>query len=662
MNAQPTLTPPVLPGFRNAVRAGILCSLLLPCGGMAFSGEKDQRTTDHYWRLGVGAYGSDAGELSTRGHTLLDRARFDWILVCHGSYAVTRERVEMYNRFLAINPDLKFLVRLWPIVGLGHPENRHLATFLDYFYKPGVKEKLLERVSEQVTVVLDHIDKPENVLGFTFLEEEPGRFGAPFMRAGMPEGLWPGLERYREAIEAERGQPLAWDEAARRWLALKHADALAEIHAHTKKVSGGKWNFVWLQANLQTLDFHPEGASLMDPRLVPAHYADWIRDGVADGFFVYPNNAASMERHLALAAKNNWLFFSQVSHPPGMRLGAWQETLRLAKTKVPQNLGFFLYCDGDCRKGLWNDDPSIPTGDNFGGASTPTHLRRIAAQEGVGMQVIEQQLVPDVRFHYDSVERQVLTGEGAVISLRTFLRNTRDASWFLDEEDAWIRNVRVELSLPEGVVLNERHSPPASLALGDIEPGGVREVLWWPTLRTEKPIGEDAPVVLQVMSDSFPAFRATSGKQVCAYAPEMPFKVRYSGQTFLYPGFHLRPGKATNPNAVAKKVPTDMKITLECVGDSATHPSVAVERNRFIWQGNLLQGETLEILPGMKALLRSSTHPEGVDVSDKLFGRDIRFTRGMRQALNEVQYEDRDRPSAGTKILLSLEGVNEEGP
>ena len=104
-----------------------------------------QEVESHYWDLGVGAYGSLSGSEDTWSNTTdLDKARMDWLTINFGSYTVNPD---VYNRQLRLNPRLKYLVRLWPINNLGWKENRYKATFLDYLYKPGVKEKLLAETS-----------------------------------------------------------------------------------------------------------------------------------------------------------------------------------------------------------------------------------------------------------------------------------------------------------------------------------------------------------------------------------------------------------------------------------------------------------------------------------------------------------------------------------
>jgi len=112
---------------------------------LAASGAAAQETgAGRYWDLGVGCYFGGLNGLSE-----LDVARFDWLYLCFGNISADIETVDLLNRLLAINPDLKIVIRLWPIMGIGdHDLNRSQATFLHYLYRPEVKEKLLQAIHD----------------------------------------------------------------------------------------------------------------------------------------------------------------------------------------------------------------------------------------------------------------------------------------------------------------------------------------------------------------------------------------------------------------------------------------------------------------------------------------------------------------------------------
>lgn len=613
-----------------------IISCLLASALALFAAGGRAAAADNYWKLGVGSYGI---HVTGRGFTILDRARMDWVLVCFGNPPGPDRAADKLNEMLRINPDLKIMVRIWPIDNLGWPENRHQASFLDYFYRPGTRERLLQRAGDQVRSVLDRVDRPENVVGFTFLEELPLHFGRSSvwdLRNVEEEVIPPIMERYRAEIEAERGKPLAWDNETRRWAGLKFARALNEINAHIKAESGGRLVFVWLQVNHATLDFRPEGVAARGGQpVLPFYFSEIIGEGTADGFFAYPNNSYIWERYRALARENGWLFFSQLSHPSGMRLGPWEESLALARTRDPRNLGYFFYCSGSCRTGEWLDDHASPVDDNFGRPSQANHYRRHCAEQGVGMEIIARELRPEVTLNYDSErERSVF---GNFMPLRVLVRNPRDETWFPDGEGAVLRNVRVDIALPGGYELEADVSAPRTIVLGDIEAEGYRSALWWATLNTAAPIGAETPLAVTVSADNAPEVTIVSTDGRRDILPEPFHEVTASGDRFLYPGLHGH-GPAL--------------VRLECVGDQATRPALTVGANRISWHGNLARGETLEIAPGRRARLISAEHPEGRDVSDRLFGRDIVI---YRRVDNRVIYEDDDMPSGAVKVRVTIE-------
>jgi len=196
-----------------------------------------------------------------------------------------------------------------------------------------------------------------------------------------------------------------------------------------KKASDGRLVFYYLQTNHNTLDQHTEGTSIEQPRLVPHHWSDVIKPGLCDGFFAYPNNEKIWnEKYVALAQKNNWVMFSQVSHPPFMRLCPWETNVRLAKTRLSQNLGYFFYCQGNCAEKLaWNVDPGIPAGPQWNslGFSQRLHVRRHLAQENVGMDIVARQPALDVKLDLPLAASRA----GKPIHTRVVVHNQREASF-----------------------------------------------------------------------------------------------------------------------------------------------------------------------------------------------------------------------------------------
>ncbi len=206
---------------------------------------------DRYWELGAGCY---YGGL--RAYSALDVARYDWLYLSFGNIGATEETVADLNRMLAINPELKIVIRVWPIMSKGDcPENRYQATFLHYLYQDGIRERVDQTIHDQIRVVLDNISKPENVVGMTFLEELPGHFSAgPFGKNETGGELTWDLKRFQTEIEAERGKPLVWDDETRLWWGEKWVQAINGVHAAMKDASDGRLIWYYQQTNHASLD------------------------------------------------------------------------------------------------------------------------------------------------------------------------------------------------------------------------------------------------------------------------------------------------------------------------------------------------------------------------------------------------------------------------
>ena len=530
-----------------------------------------------YWQLGAGIYGEP-----TAG-TELDCARWDWMLVCFGSVAADLNTIQRLNRYLEINPRQKYLVRLWPINHLGHPDlYRQTATFLCYLYQPGVQEALERELRRQIRLVLDNLARPENVLGFTFLEELPGWWGAgdQISRAPNPQELPVELKNHQTAIEKERGQPLVWNEETRRWVGQKYVESLARIHRLIKGEAPDKLVFYWQHTNYLTLDEVPPDTPLSTRGLYPYHYADIIRPGLCDGFMAYPNNAEVWEKkYLRFVRQQGWLFFSQLSHPGFMRLQPWEDALEMVKTKLPQNLGYFLYCQGDCNRGQWNDDPSVPPEENLRGLSIPAHLRRIAAQEGVGMDVVN-------RYFHLGVQMDVPLAQarpGEVIHVVALVQNRKEASYYLDPQQAVATDVQATLSLPPGFRLEGRFSGPARQPLGDLPPQARRAAEWWVTVTEPPQLGPDKAIEVVVTSKNTPPGRAVVREEV-AIPGFAVHEVRGSGEQWIEPGYRL---------------PKPMRpvIIMEGRAGPVKNPSLSDGYHTLTYRGELSAGLRLVITP-----------------------------------------------------------------
>ena len=525
---------------------------------------------DRYWDLGVGCYYGGTG-----GVTDLDVARYDWLYLCFGNIGATEETVAGINRLLEINPELKIVIRVWPIMSKGDcPENRYQATFLHYLYGDGIRERVDQSIHDQVRVVLDNISRPENVVGLTFLEELPGHFsGKPFGNNETGGELTWDLKRFQTEIEAERGKPLVWDDETRLWWARKWVEAIGGVHAAMKEASEGRLIWYYQQTNHMSLDMVAEGAALDRRMLMPIHFGDIIKPGLCDGFFAYPNSRQIWDRYLKLAADNDWLFFSQVSHPGGMRLCAWDECLEMAKTRMPQNMGYFLYCPGDCAaRGAWNDDPDIPEGAewNTRGVSRALHWRAILAREDVGMDIVRAQ--PAIRLHADLPLGAAKPG--GYLHPQVVVENAREASFYLDPAEAVAEDASVTIQPPAGFTVDPAASPPATLPLGDMQPGERRIADWWLKVAddyTGPPAG--AFTITAKADDSPPTRLELTGDTTVAYA--QPHETGISGTTGMEAPFRL-------PEGSLRPV-----IEVEALRGSVRNPSVGDESARVTFEGVL---------------------------------------------------------------------------
>ncbi len=526
---------------------------------------------DHYWELGVGCYYGGAGGLSE-----LDVARYDWLYLCFGNIGATPETVEGINRLLEINPDLKIVIRVWPIMGLGDcPENRYQATFLHCLYKPGVMQGVIANINTQVSVVLDNISRPENVVGLTFLEELPLHFsGGPFRTNETGGPLTWDLERFRAEIEAERGKPLVWDDETRLWWGEKWVQVLGEIHAAMKQASGGRLIWYYQQTNHTSLDMVPEGTPLETRMLMPIHWTEIIKPGLCDGFFAYPNNQAVWDRYLRLATENDWLLFSQVSHPGGMRLCTWDECLAMAKQRVPQNMGYFLYCPAFAGR------PEA----NVRGVSRAEHWRHILALEDVGMDVVRA--YPPLRLHADLPLESAKPG--GMIHPRVIVENAREASFFLDADEAVAHDAEITLSVPEGFAIDPNASAPPTLDLGDMEPGELRVADWWVTVPEDFDGTPAGPFTLTAKAHEGGATEITLAGDT-AIPPAQVHEVGVSGTQWIEPGFRLTGD-------------VQPAVTIECIEGTVTNPSLGDERARVRYEGVLERGMRLEMAPAGSTL------------------------------------------------------------
>ena len=263
-------------------------------------------------------------------------------------------------------------------------------------------------------------------------------------------------------IEAELGKLLKWDESLRLWVGKKFVKTLEEIHRIIKEEFPNKLVLYWQHTGYATLDdigfLLPKGAPLSTPGLYWYRYSDIIKPGLCDGFMAYPNNQKVWEqKYMRHVRRHGWLFFSQLSHPGRMRLQPWPEAVRMVKVRMPQNLGYFFYCEGDCAADKrWNDDFAIPPHPewNLRMASIPLHMRLFAAKEGIGMDVVRRHLRLEVLL--DVPAEGVRPGE--LLHVVAVVRNRKEPSYFPRPKGGGSKKGRSEnlclgsLSAPRGGV------------------------------------------------------------------------------------------------------------------------------------------------------------------------------------------------------------------
>ena len=302
---------------------------------------------------GVGVYGTpvaSAGEV--------DRARWDWQFIRFSGGTEPPETIAQFNRYLEVNPRQKLVVQLNPCSGLGIDGER--ATFLDFHFRPGVRRQILDRTRAQVRSVLDRISKPANVVAFTFTEEMPGSsWGHGAERSAYDPAREPHrvVEHYKDAIAKERGEPFARDEAHWRWAGRTFVNTLEVVHRAIKEEAPDKQLLYWHLEMCNTLDMDPHLGDKPDPHAYAYRYTDIIREGLCDGLVAYVSDAESWEsKYMRFVREHKWPFFSQLSHPGWMRRTGWGEAVKLANTPVPENLGYFVFCENCARESRYRDD------------------------------------------------------------------------------------------------------------------------------------------------------------------------------------------------------------------------------------------------------------------------------------------------------------------
>lgn len=489
--------------------------------------------------------------------TDVDTAVYDWLMINFGSIQ-PEKYMERYNNILKINPNFKFFVRLWPIMNVGgDPRNKYQAMFLDYFYSPGMKEKIFASAREQIQLILNGIDKPENVVAFSFLEEAPtDAFGQGKLwsdSAVYKDGELPWIvELYRTQIEEEIGHPIEYNEELKRFLAKKYTQAIREIHTFIKKESGGRLVFYWLQTNCK-LEGDPDASGL--GREFPFTWDDIIIPGVVDGIFGYPNSQEQWEqRDIKVAQKYDCLLFAQLSHPGFMRLSSWKETVERVNMEFEQHAGYFLYCGPGCQRGRANDDPDTPEGED----NHTKHALRFASQMGIGRDILKREL--KMKLWADCDLRNVRRGQEFEVNL--VIQNPKTIEhYFATPEEAIARAVELSFETPSWLEIIGREG---KISLGDFEPGEIKTVKVKMKI-TAAPNNNDLIKISAISENTASGFIELMPGSDIVFSSEKVHTIDKSPYVWYEPAFRLRKNSNPTINIVATKEVVNPKII---IGDS----------------------------------------------------------------------------------------------
>ncbi|NMA40923.1 MAG: hypothetical protein GX937_12195, partial [Lentisphaerae bacterium] len=198
--------------------------------------------TDHYWQWGWGTYGNGLIE---------DIARFDWSLVNFGSVPDNQQTVDRCNAILRVNPNHRFVIRIWPISNQGRlPNNRYMATLWDYFYNPEIKDKLREKIRQQFELLHNGLTRPEAIVGMTYLEELPQHFTSCPFKSKITSAFMPwDMAPFEKEINAELGHPfdISKEEDAL-WWGKKYCQYFNEMHQYMRSIAPPNCKILYWQA------------------------------------------------------------------------------------------------------------------------------------------------------------------------------------------------------------------------------------------------------------------------------------------------------------------------------------------------------------------------------------------------------------------------------
>jgi hypothetical protein len=558
---------------RRRLWASVLAFAL--AGGL-LPAHSDAGGTARYWSWGWGLYG-----MRSQAEPL-DNARFDWSYILFGGPDPTNDdTVTRANEILRLNPQHGFVIRVWPTMHLGDcEENRQQASLFHYVYVKGVRERVLAETRRQIALILEHIDKPENVLGATFLEELPENFSsAPF---GAPWAQWKrgdplpwDIQRFHTEITRELGAPFDLQNTRHRaWWAKKYVGVINEIQREMKRSLGSRPVLYYPHPNIPASD-EREGPG---PQSKPAFFAPFrlrevVGPGHADGLFVYPRTPERSQQQQKLLRTLGALSFSQISLPPGMRILSLDDTVALAREPYDRNLGAFLF------PSTGHPEKEHAYADEEYQSSTDL-VRRFAWDNRINVDIVEAALSPRVELDYDSRERD---REGAFL-VRAQVWNRRELSWFAgDYAAARLHDVRLTLQVPPGFQVEGG----GARSLGDLAPQNGAAV----SFRVHSKAGAEIDGAFVVSATTQGGQRADASSAAMVHrAPEQTQRIARSGTRWLQ---HARSYDEPMPRAeiVALRGDIDGPILTRAGAD------------RVLFLGRITPSTRLLIGPGARARL-----------------------------------------------------------
>jgi hypothetical protein len=441
-----------------------------------------------YWEWGWGSYGVGSVE---------DVARFDWSCVNFGNIPESQATVERCNAILKLNPNHKFLLRLWPVGGQGKVLRN--ASVFDYHYAPGVREKVLARLESQVKLIRDNISNPDAICALTFCEELPGHVSTfdIMRRAGQQneQADFREMAPYREQVRAELGEDFnASKEDHMRFWGKKFVSMLDEAHRLMKKLCPGARVIYWQATGYRTIDM----AGKYGPGILPFSVGDILGPDRCDGVFAYPNSQRTWNAEaVEMLKRYNCVVFSQISTPSYMRLEQFDKTVETARWEHPGNLGTFLYAGREPRPTAFNAIEASKEVETW--RDIDYQNRWFGWKYGVGKEIVEKALAPDMEIIYD------LTGKksGDIVNISVQILNRRSASWFGGDAGMVEIEPQAELILPDCLKLMVDNSIPLNVSAGKMGGEDVKVINAW-YARVAGDIPENVSVSVRVSGKNIP--------------------------------------------------------------------------------------------------------------------------------------------------------------